>query len=448
MVIAAVVMEGGLLVARALRAQVWIARSGVVQVVEAGGLEGAAQAGANAPLGDDLVAIAEIAGAVAAEPRIIVVAQVRLETVQPGMGLVAGEVGLDGAGRHAIGRGAVHLLLQPLHPEQRRAGPDGEVVLPQELILVGIKHILHGTVVVRMIGTHPHAHQALPPVAQAVLAKDVESGQCLVAVIVSGRGVAVVMAAPLAGEAVHADLVARRQGPGQLHGQIGVAVAVLVPVLVLVAGVTIGIGGNAVRLPVADLQAEAGVSGLTAVTGAQGSGVEAAGTSGEIRRRGALASTGENLDHSADGLGAVQMAGRPAQDLDALDLVEGNVFQGRGAGGGGADTHAVHQHQGMAGIGAAQVDGGGGAGPAAAGNFHAGLGLQQFRQGGLACGADVRGGNHRHVRHQVLDRLGRAGGGDHDVVELVYRQLIGAGAVDKGQGSQAQFDVSFHFRFP
>src|SRR5690606_21571450 len=72
----------------------------------------------------------------------------------------------------------------------------------------------------------------------------------------------------------------------------------------------------------------------------------AAGAELQVARQARIAAAaGEDLDHPADRLGAVQARARAADDLDALDLRQRQVLDRRHAGGGGIDLDPVHQHQ-------------------------------------------------------------------------------------------------------
>jgi hypothetical protein len=70
--------------------------------------------------------------------------------------------------------------------------------------------------------------------------------------------------------------------------------------------------------------------------------------------RARFAAAGEDLDHAADGIGAVEARRRPAQDLDVVDLGQAERFELDLAGGRRADLDAVDQDDGAARSGAAQ----------------------------------------------------------------------------------------------
>jgi hypothetical protein len=68
------------------------------------------------------------------------------------------------------------------------------------------------------------------------------------------------------------------------------------------------------------------------------------------------AATGDDLDHAADRIGAVQARRRSAQDLDALDLRQRDAGEVDLAERRRADPHAIDQHQRAARADAAQQD--------------------------------------------------------------------------------------------
>ena len=92
---------------------------------------------------------------------------------------------------------------------------------------------------------------------------------------------------------------------------------------------------------------------------------------------GAVAAAGENLDHPANGVAAVDHRARAAQHFDAFDLLDIEVLQVAVAGGGVADALAVHQHQALRRFGAADIDRWQTAAPAGLGDLHARYAAQQ-----------------------------------------------------------------------
>ena len=84
-------------------------------------------------------------------------------------------------------------------------------------------------------------------------------------------------------------------------------------------------------------------------------GAERAGLGLEGQRQRPLAPAGGDVDHAADGVGAVERAHRPADDLDALDVVGRQVGEVELAVGGVVGLHAVDQHQRVVALGAADA---------------------------------------------------------------------------------------------
>ena len=70
-----------------------------------------------------------------------------------------------------------------------------------------------------------------------------------------------------------------------------------------------------------------------------------------------FAALGDDVDHAADRVRAVEGRLRAAQDLDPLDVVEGEVGEVEVAGGEALDPHAVDQHLHLRRVGPADADG-------------------------------------------------------------------------------------------
>ena len=154
----------------------------------------------------------------------------------------------------------------------------------------------------------------------------------------------------------------------------------------------------------------------------------------QVKAQSAAALAREDLHHAADGVRAVDRAGRAFQHLDALDLRQRQCLPAGAAGGLRIDPHAVDQHQRVAGVGAAQVQGGGRCRSAVAGHLGAAVVAQQVGDAAERLALDVGAGQHGHVSQHVRQLLGRAGGGDEDRIELV---LAGAG-LGRGCGNGRQ----------
>ncbi|KAG0941779.1 hypothetical protein G6F31_014969 [Rhizopus arrhizus] len=153
---------------------------------------------------------------------------------------------------------------------------------------------------------------------------------------------------------------------------------------------------------------------------------------------------GDDVDHAAHGVGAIQRRHRPAHHFDALDLVRRNPVQvlasevgavvGRGR---AAHALAVHQHQRVVGRHAAQLDLGLLAGGAEAAG-HAGHPAEQGGQVVYRLALDVLAADHADAGRGILDPLLVAGGGDHHGVQILGGRIGGGpGGGHAGQGKQA-----------
>src|SRR5690606_14419624 len=85
-------------------------------------------------------------------------------------------------------------------------------------------------------------------------------------------------------------------------------------------------GVEAVCLPCAQGEVEPGVVAAAGHAERAAARAVAAAAESESRHQFAAASTGEDLHHAADGLGAVQVRARTAHDLDALDFLNRQVL--------------------------------------------------------------------------------------------------------------------------
>ena len=84
----------------------------------------------------------------------------------------------------------------------------------------------------------------------------------------------------------------------------------------------------------------------------------------------------EQLDHAADGIGAVQRRAWPLHDLDALERFWRDVLQRGAADGAWIDAHAVDEHHGVVAFRTAREQRGGLPRAAMARDLEAGMGLQ------------------------------------------------------------------------
>src|SRR5690606_33172307 len=71
-----------------------------------------------------------------------------------------------------------------------------------------------------------------------------------------------------------------------------------------------------------------------------------------------LAFAGKDLDHTTDGICAIDDRAGAAQHLDSLDLVNGQCFQGNCPVGRAAGTDAIDQHQALSRAGTSQKNAG------------------------------------------------------------------------------------------
>ncbi len=134
-----------------------------------------------------------------------------------------------------------------------------------------------------------------------------------------------------------------------------------------------------------------------------------------VSRAGALAA--DQVDHAADGAGAVQARHRPAHHLDSFEVVQrvGTEIERAARIGRVVHRHAVTQHQHVVGIGAAHEHAGIAAGAAGLHHPHAGDGTQCLGQRGVAALLDGRAVDDRDARRNLLDRRRHPRGGDHDI---------------------------------
>ncbi len=157
--------------------------------------------------------------------------------------------------------------------------------------------------------------------------------------------------------------------------------------------------------------------------GALVEGIEAAAfrLGGELQRP--LACLGDDVDHAADGIGAVQARLRPTQHFDAGDVAGQILADIRGIRGRGriGDVDAVDDHLGVIGIGAAHEQRGLATQAAALFHEQAGHGFQGVGQTAFLAGIDIGGGHHRDAGTDLVRRRGQAGGADYDA-------FVGSGA--------------------
>ena len=145
-------------------------------------------------------------------------------------------------------------------------------------------------------------------------------------------------------------------------------------------------------------------------------GAVAAALDGRGEPRFAMRLAGDDVDHAAHGVGAVDRALRPAQDLDALDIVErdGREIEFAADGRRIVDAHAVDEHQRMAGVAAPQAHGGGSAGAARLGHGHPRHRPQHLGDRGRRRLLDLIARDDRDGTARLTDRDRQVIGRDHD----------------------------------
>ena len=137
---------------------------------------------------------------------------------------------------------------------------------------------------------------------------------------------------------------------------------------------------------------------------------------------------GDDVDHPADGLAAVEDGLRAAQHLDAGHVAHQQVGEVVAATGGGGvvQLDAVDQHHGLVGLGAADAQRGGLPRPAVAGVADARRADQQVGDDQLLVGADLRQRQHGDRLPDLVEGLRGAVGDHHHALHRVG----GAGARD------------------
>lgn len=213
--------------------------------------------------------------------------------------------------------------------------------------------------------------------------------------------------------------MARLPLAAELGRHIALGVAVAVGVVLAAAGV--GDGAKAGALAIAAADGIAPAAAAAADCRLRAHGFIAAGTdAGAQLGRAVLTLAGDDIDHPANGVGAVQAAGRAAQDFHPLDGGQRHGVQRGAAGGGRAQALAVHQHQGLVAVGAANKHAGAVVDAAIAGDFHAALARQQLRQRILAGAIQLGAVDDGDIGQRGLARLRLTRGGDGD-----FRQGVG-----------------------
>ena len=306
------------------------------------------------------------------------------------------------AGRQLAGRTQRQVVL-----------PGQGVLRGREAAIVGPPRIARGKVL-RAVHRLAQGQGAVPAFGQLVFQVDAVGLDTVFLDVVDLPGqvlVGIVLCAAERLEGVEADFVPFGQQMADPHAVGSIAIAVFVRVVIEV--VTVGRRKTAVGGAMGHVNGKRGVPHHAADAGAHAPGAVIAGSQRQVRCRCAPALAGENLHHAADGVGTVQARHRPAHDLDALDLLQRDLFQRRGPGSGRHHAHAVDQHDRLVAVGAADEQRGLAAVTAVAGKFDAGFAGQQLRQACRTGPGNIVAGDHRHVAGQAGGLHGRTGGRDH-----------------------------------
>ncbi|MNE14738.1 hypothetical protein D3C80_1076260 [compost metagenome] len=148
------------------------------------------------------------------------------------------------------------------------------------------------------------------------------------------------------------------------------------------------------------------------------------------------AAAGEDLDHPANRIAAVNHRAGAAQHFHALDLFDIDVLQVAVAGGRTADALAIHQHQALGRLGAADVDPRNAAAPAGLRDLHTRYPTQQVSDAIGLQAIDVVAGEHGVGGAAVIARFDLAVGADQHVGQL--QGLVAFEGVGQGVGGGQQ----------
>ena len=422
-------------------------------------MEGAAVAGGELHAAVEVITPGQCAGVVVAVLAVPVAPRGERQLVRPERGLVLRvRAGVVAAGGEKAGV-AVDVLALPVDAErQQLVRGQVDVVLPRGLVAARIDVADEARVLVVVVAVQvlAHAERALPRLqrteaegrtgdllhgAPAVLVAAVEMRLAQAAQPGAGQFGTVVPAVAAAGAEV---LVARRiairlVGEAAGEGRGGADAAGVDAAGVLAARAQV----------VPALFAAAGQPELAAQ--------QLVGAGGERQRRFeaavARAAAGEDLDHAADRIGAVEAGARAAHDLDAFDLLHRNLLERGQPRADRSHPHAIDQQQGVGGIGAAQEQRSLLAVAAGVGEAHAGQAGQQVGDRHRLQPLDVGAADHAHRRQRVADVDRRARGGDDHRLQRNGAVLPGwvqpgrAGTGGAGQHQAGQQGL-LHLRFP
>ncbi|MNN10236.1 hypothetical protein D3C81_1231540 [compost metagenome] len=159
------------------------------------------------------------------------------------------------------------------------------------------------------------------------------------------------------------------------------------------------------------------------------------------------AAAGEDLDHPANRIAAVNHRAGAAQHFHALDLFDIDVLQVAVAGGRTADALAIHQHQALGRLGAADVDPRNAAAPAGLRDLHTRYPTQQVSDAIGLQAIDVVAGEHGVGGAAVIARFDLAVGADQHVGQLqglVAFEGVGQQLTGRQQGQRQGEGREFH----
>ena len=400
-------------------------RVGEIQVVEGRRLEGAAGAGRHSPGVGQAVAVAEGVRVPRAELGIVVAARPDLPEMRARRAVPAQHQGIGAALQAGIDIGRVYGFAQALDGDQAASERQGQVVLPDHLVLARAEGIAvlanrgrrRGD---RVVLAATQAQFALPGFGQARAGEHAmgdDPGPRL-PIQVGGRPAAVEVADAVAFDAVGADLDALPRAPG--GGQRQAAARKTVAVRVVGRAVRIGDGIDPLGARVGHAHGIVELSDAVGMGQRQFPAAAAADPGAGFQARGVGCAPGGDADHAADGIGTVQCRRRSAQDFDAFDLGQRNCFQRALPQRGRTDAQAVEQDQGMAGVGAADEYAFRGAAAAGARQLDPRRARQQVAEGGRRPGLlDGLAVDHGDVGNDFADPRRLARRGDDDGRELI-----------------------------
>src|SRR5712691_7129748 len=192
-------------------------------------------------------------------------------------------------------------------------------------------------------------------------------------------------------------------------------------------------------LEIAEIQAEVRVVDGAIDAAAHAARAVRSDTRGNARYGRVPPALSEDLDHAADRIGPVQAAQLTRNDLDALDLAEGDVFESGRTERGGADPHSVHQNQRVIAVRPAHENAACLSESAIARNFDSAQTLQHLDHGLLTTLSNVFGRDDLDRLQGLRACLRKAGRRDHHGVFGFLRPGGGCGA-----RAQRRDDGAFH----